>query len=118
MRIGALWLTLICLGCASRVQEPINAEEFLSSGSWHRSSDTDEMHYGTLEFRKDGSAVFTSAGDTLFRFSYEAEAGRILLTDPMGQTEVLTYQPTGDSTICFDHMREYDSRVCYNRKRP
>lgn len=115
MKPVSLLLMLILIGCSVGMNSSSQSGDFIASGLWQRVSGNDALHYGTLEFRKDGSAIFTSAGDTLFRFSYRAESGRILLTDALGHSEVLDYRIVGADSICFPHMLDYAGEMCYTR---
>jgi hypothetical protein len=101
--------------CSVQVHDPNMSVKLSVIGYWKRIGVGDGINYGTLEFSENESAVFTSIADTLFRFSFVADNGRLLLTDPWGESDVLHYNMSGDSMICFDRFREYESEVCYAR---
>jgi len=78
--------------------------------------DSSAINYPEIIFNKDSTAIFTSKGDTIFRFIYEVDKSFLYLKDMNGMKEKYKFVTLNRNSLVFNNFRENHTKQVYKRK--
>ncbi len=84
-------------------------------GKW--SLTTDNINYPQLTFLKDSSAIFTSRGDTVYRFKYYIKSSDLILKDINNVTSKDKIIKLNQDSLVFETLRVNKQPQRYFRKK-
>ena len=108
--IGFLFLT----GCGSVSQNSsVSSGKLL--GEWILENEADDVNYPKIEFSSDSTAVFSSRGDTIYRFKFQVKSDKLYLTDILGKEESYRVISITNDELIFSSLREKKEKQVYKR---
>jgi hypothetical protein len=100
---------IMLLGCASYVQLKDNSS---IHGTWIL-QEKGAINYPKIIFKHDSTAVFTSEGDTIYRFTYLLKGSDLVLKDLYGTQETYHIMRLTSDSLIFKTLRENQNRQIY-----
>ncbi|QEE50306.1 hypothetical protein FUA48_12180 [Flavobacterium alkalisoli] len=76
-----------------------------------------QVNYPQLTFSSDNTCIFTSMGDTLYRFKYEVKGNELILEDVLKQVSRNKIISLTRTTLIFEKLVENNSKQVYTRKK-
>ena len=106
---------LIILLISCEMKEQPNITELF--GKWVLKADVFQVNYPILYFNTDSSSIFTSHGDTIYRFNYDLVNEYLYLKDIYGQETQWKILGLNDTLLVFESLFENRNQQIY-RKEP
>lgn len=75
-----------------------------------------QINYPELIFKKDNTCIFTSMGDTIYRFKYELEKDKLILEDIRGTIKKNHILKLTKSELVFEALWENKTKQEYIKK--
>ena len=103
---------LFSTGCSANMNDSMSIK-----GEWIN-IDESATFYRTLTFA-DSTAIFTSLGDTIYRFKYSVEQSsrRLLLTDAFNKKEAVNILKANADSLILHHLWELKPVQRFSKKR-
>ena len=111
MKTGIAFVLVLC-SCLSG--KPNEKYPFIY-GNWTLKNE-DNFNYGELLFNKDSSAIFSSRGDTLYRFRFYVVENHIVLKTMEGITEKYKILKLDRNELILNSLREKKSIQYYSKR--
>ena len=107
----AFFIILFINFCSCSVLE----KRELIVGEWIL-EDSLAINYPEIIFNNDSTAIFTSKGDTIFRFIYKVDKSFLYLKDINGTKEKYKFISLNKDSLVFNKFRENQTKQVYKRK--
>jgi hypothetical protein len=111
-RIIYLVLFLSAIGC--NMPEQTGSKKLL--GKWVLQEEAFQINYPILYFNTDSSAVFTSHGDTIYRFKFNLRDTQLLLKDVHGKETKWEIKKLSENQLVFGSLFENEKQQVYKRE--
>ena len=108
----ALMLFLFSVSCNMKGQTDFNK----ILGKWVLQEKTFQINYPVLYFNTDSSAIFTSHGDTIYRFKFILIDEHLILKDGYNQETIWKIMELSQSQLVFKSLFENGKRQIYKRE--
>ena len=95
---------------------PNSPEKSAVIGSWVLTSEANQINYPQITFNNDATAIFSSRGDTLYRFKFSVKGDQLYLKDPFGKEEHYRFKMPAKDKLIFPALREHRTEQIYIRK--
>lgn len=89
-------------GCSVTV--PKESKEIF--GKWELTEEEFQVNYPILYFNTDSTAMFTSRGDTIYRFKYLLKSENLILKDLDGKESTWKISVLNEKELVFDKLFE------------
>jgi hypothetical protein len=85
-------------------------------GKWVLQEKAFQVNYPILYFNTDSSAVFTSHGDTIYRFKFNLQGTKLLLKDVYGKETKWEIKKLCENQLVFGSLFENEKQQIYKRE--
>lgn len=75
-----------------------------------------QVNYPKLTFKSNSTCIFTSMGDTLYKFKYRVTGSELILEDVLGRIEKNKILELSKDVLIFENLWKNKGRQEYNRK--
>ncbi len=106
------FIFLLFIGCSSPIHKVIDYKILI--GEWKLESDT-QVNYPLIEFRADSTAIFSSRGDTLYRYNFILKGDTLLLKDIFNNELINTINFLNNKQLIFDKLLEHETKQTYTK---
>ena len=89
--------------------------KFTVIGTWALTS-ANQINYPQITFKNDATAIFSSRGDTLYRFKFSVKGDQLYLKDLFGKEEHYRFKMPAKDKLIFPALREHKTEQTYIRK--
>ena len=105
---------IVLLSCSFVTSDKNIVSESNIVGTWHLNKK--QVNYPQLTFSSDNTCIFTSMGDTLYRFKYEVKGDELILEDILKKISKNKIISLTKNTLVFEKLLENTSKQEYTKK--
>jgi hypothetical protein len=114
-----LSIKTICMLLFLSATNCIATEQTISNrllGKWVLQETAFQINYPILYFNTDSSAIFTSQGDTIYRFKFYLQGTQLLLKDVYGKETKWEIKKIDENRLIFVSLFENEKQQIYKRE--
>jgi hypothetical protein len=110
---GIIYLVLFVFAIGCNMPEQTGLKKIL--GKWVLQEEVFQINYPILYFNTDSSAIFTSHGDTIYRFKFNIQNTRLTLKDVSGNETRWEIKELNENQLVLESLFENKKQQVYKR---